>query len=76
VTGAILTEYVVCPPVRPAVIGAKDTAHLGIAHHNTKSEAYLPCVDAALAVAGKDQNWLHRQIETAPPRATGRACPR
>jgi hypothetical protein len=28
--------------------------------------SYLPEIDAALAAAGKDQNWLHRQIKTAP----------
>jgi hypothetical protein len=28
--------------------------------------SYLPEIDAALAGARKDQNWLHRQIETAP----------
>ena len=28
--------------------------------------SYLPEIDAALAAAGKDQNWLHRKIE-APP---------
>ena len=28
--------------------------------------SYLPEIDAALAAAGKDQNWLHRKIEAAP----------
>ena len=28
--------------------------------------SYLPEIDAALAAAGKDKNWLHRKIEAAP----------
>ena len=34
--------------------------------------SYLPEIDAALAAAGKDQNWLHRKIEAAPDRKSTR----
>jgi hypothetical protein len=34
--------------------------------HQQRIISYLPEIDATLAAAGKDQNWLHRQIETAP----------